>query len=268
MRTSTLGFWPARSSSGWAAGTGGDPAQGGRTMARAGELNDRYRQVLALQQSRDADSSFATDSRGIALVRRACSRSRISTRRPSTAVAEQRGACYARLGQFERALETQRRAVALHETRGDAGPYEQALGELGSTYLLMEDLAQGVPYLTKALAVAEQAGLNGRCRALGEESRGRRMFTMGTGTRRSASTRGAATAGNRRIRAACCSPRSTQPTLPPAAGKTRRRSNCSSRSSTSPRLKRPCAGPPTTVWRPSRAAPVTPAAPPSSTMPR
>ena len=71
------------------------------------------------------------------------------------------GACYARLGQFERALEMQRRAVALHEKRGAASPYEQALGELGSTYVLMEDLARGVPYLTKALAVAEQAGLNG-----------------------------------------------------------------------------------------------------------
>ena len=70
------------------------------------------------------------------------------------------GACYARLGQFGRALELQQQAVALHERRGAAGPLEQALGELGSTYVLMEDLERGVPFLTKALAVADKAGLN------------------------------------------------------------------------------------------------------------
>ena len=69
------------------------------------------------------------------------------------------GACYARLGQFDLALELQQRAVSLQEHRGVTGTYGQALGELGTTHLLMEDLERGVPYLTKALAVAEQAGL-------------------------------------------------------------------------------------------------------------
>ncbi len=71
------------------------------------------------------------------------------------------GLSYARLGDFERAVEIQRRAVALQERRGAAGPYEQALGELGTTYLLMDDLPAGLPYLTKALAVAKTAGLHG-----------------------------------------------------------------------------------------------------------
>ena len=70
------------------------------------------------------------------------------------------GACYARLGQFERAIEMQLRAIALHEKSGAAGPYEQALGELGTTYVLMEDLGRGIPHLTKALTVARQAGLS------------------------------------------------------------------------------------------------------------
>ena len=71
------------------------------------------------------------------------------------------GVCYARLGQFERALELQQRTVALQERSGAVGSYQEALGELGSTLVLMEDLERGIPHLTKALAVAQQAGLNG-----------------------------------------------------------------------------------------------------------
>ena len=71
------------------------------------------------------------------------------------------GICYARLGQFERALELQQRTVALQEHSGAVGSYQEALGELGSTLVLMEDVERGIPHLTKALAVAQQAGLNG-----------------------------------------------------------------------------------------------------------
>jgi hypothetical protein len=51
------------------------------------------------------------------------------------------------------------------------GPYEQALGELGSTYLLMEEIPKGLSYLTKALGVAEQAGLNGDAALWAQSSR-------------------------------------------------------------------------------------------------
>ena len=69
------------------------------------------------------------------------------------------GACYARLGHFEQALELQQRSVALQERRGAAGPYGQAVGELGATYLLMEDIPRAVPFLTKALKIAVDANL-------------------------------------------------------------------------------------------------------------
>jgi CHAT domain-containing protein/Tfp pilus assembly protein PilF len=71
------------------------------------------------------------------------------------------GACYARLGQFDRAVAIQKRAVARNEGSGAAGPYEVALGELGSTYLLQNDVTRAVPYLEKAIAVARDAGLDG-----------------------------------------------------------------------------------------------------------
>ncbi|MCC7177721.1 MAG: CHAT domain-containing protein [Acidobacteria bacterium] len=70
------------------------------------------------------------------------------------------GVCYARLGQFERAVALQRRAIAVHE-HGRQRDYLQALGELGSTYLLQDDIAQGIPYLQRALQIASEARLPG-----------------------------------------------------------------------------------------------------------
>ena len=44
------------------------------------------------------------------------------------------GICYSRLGQFDRAVAAQHRAVERHE-RGARREYEQALGQLGTTYI-------------------------------------------------------------------------------------------------------------------------------------
>ena len=68
------------------------------------------------------------------------------------------GICHSRLGQFDSAAEAQQRAVALHE-RGARREYEQALGQLGTTYWRWNKTREGVPYLEKALAVATEAGL-------------------------------------------------------------------------------------------------------------
>ncbi|MDH4062784.1 MAG: CHAT domain-containing tetratricopeptide repeat protein, partial [Acidobacteriota bacterium] len=70
------------------------------------------------------------------------------------------GICYARLGQFERAVVSQQQAVAIHEG-GRRQDYAQALGELGSTFLLQDDLARGMPYLKRALDIARDAELTG-----------------------------------------------------------------------------------------------------------
>ncbi|MGE0460472.1 MAG: CHAT domain-containing protein [Vicinamibacterales bacterium] len=70
------------------------------------------------------------------------------------------GVCYARLGQFERAVASQRKAITVHE-HGRQRDYLQAVGELGSTYLLQDDIAQGIPYLQRALQIASEARLPG-----------------------------------------------------------------------------------------------------------
>jgi tetratricopeptide (TPR) repeat protein len=69
------------------------------------------------------------------------------------------GMCYARLGDFDRALTLQRRAVEIHERQGPRSYFQQALGELGGTYILQGDAARGLPYLERALSVASEAKL-------------------------------------------------------------------------------------------------------------
>lgn len=68
------------------------------------------------------------------------------------------GVCYARLGDFDRALELQQRAVSLHEGRTVPVYLEQALGELGHTQLLRGDSEAAVTLLTRARTVGTAAG--------------------------------------------------------------------------------------------------------------
>jgi len=68
------------------------------------------------------------------------------------------GLCYARLGQFDRAVSMQQQAIAIQQG-GRRQSLAQALGELGSTYLLQDDLAKGAEYIQQAFSIAAEAGL-------------------------------------------------------------------------------------------------------------
>jgi CHAT domain-containing protein/Tfp pilus assembly protein PilF len=71
------------------------------------------------------------------------------------------GICYQRLGEIDRAIEFQKRAVAGHERPGRPRVfYERALGELGTTYIVNGDLASATTHLRKAMEVAKAAGLS------------------------------------------------------------------------------------------------------------
>jgi len=70
------------------------------------------------------------------------------------------GMCYSRLGQFDRAVATQRRAVDFHGRSGRKDFYEQALGELGNTYLQQSNPREALVYLNQALAVATDSALS------------------------------------------------------------------------------------------------------------
>ena len=66
--------------------------------------------------------------------------------------------CYAQLGESDRAIELLRRAVATHERLNARVYLEQALGELGSVYVLRGDFDTAIVHLTRALEVARAAG--------------------------------------------------------------------------------------------------------------
>jgi CHAT domain-containing protein/Tfp pilus assembly protein PilF len=69
------------------------------------------------------------------------------------------GLCYARLGEFERALTTQRRAVSMHQGRGPRLDLVRALGELGNTFQQQGEPRSALPHLRQALATATAADL-------------------------------------------------------------------------------------------------------------
>lgn len=68
------------------------------------------------------------------------------------------GICYARLGEFDKAIGVQTRAVAAHEARAVPLYVEQSLGELGNTYSIAGDPARALPYLERARRLALDAG--------------------------------------------------------------------------------------------------------------
>jgi CHAT domain-containing protein len=69
------------------------------------------------------------------------------------------GMCYARLGLFDRALDAQRRAVKVLENRPRSGDYEQALGQLGTTYLHQGNAREGLDYVQRAFTAASDADI-------------------------------------------------------------------------------------------------------------
>jgi CHAT domain-containing protein len=68
--------------------------------------------------------------------------------------------CYAQLGESDRAIGLLRRAVETHERLNARVYLEQALGELGSAYVVRGDFDNAIVHLTRALDVARAAGQN------------------------------------------------------------------------------------------------------------
>ena len=69
------------------------------------------------------------------------------------------GAGYARLGEFDRALKLQQRALAYHADHGPPRSHVSALGEIGNTYVQLGEPEAALPYYQKALAVAKDTNM-------------------------------------------------------------------------------------------------------------
>ncbi len=121
---------------------------------------DAYRQALALINLGMGQVVRVRCDAALSWFERALQLTQIESTSAYALALNNAGICYTRLGEFERAVSLQRRAVAQHEKTDRLRELQQALGELGSTYSLMAEFDLAVSYLQRALAIAREAGLN------------------------------------------------------------------------------------------------------------
>ena len=115
-----------------------------RTLEKAERHGDRYRQVLALN---NLGMRFVNQRRfdeALPWFVRVLSFSDLENTSVYAVSLTNAGVCYARLGDFDRAVEPSSARWRSRSGVAPPVPYEQALGELGSTYLLMDDVARGL----------------------------------------------------------------------------------------------------------------------------
>jgi tetratricopeptide (TPR) repeat protein len=126
----------------------------GSAAAEARKRGDHYREVLALNNLGMGMVVRNRCDEALTWFERVLSFQDLSEMLVYSGALNNAGACYARLGQFDRAVSLQERAVAMHRQRGAATYHEQALGELGSTYFLQNDVDRAIPYFQQALKIA------------------------------------------------------------------------------------------------------------------
>jgi CHAT domain-containing protein len=128
-------------------------------LDRSTRAGDRFRQLLSLNNLGMGGLVRSHYDRALEWFQRALGFSDLEDTAIYARALSNAGVCYARLGLFDRAIDVQRRAVAIHERRGIALPLEEALGGLGNTFILSGRPRDGLPHLQRALDVATQAKL-------------------------------------------------------------------------------------------------------------
>jgi len=129
------------------------------TVRAASESGDRYHQAFALHQLGMGQFVRGRFDQALSLFERVLAFSDLSVMSIYGKALNNAGMCYSRLGMFERAVDVQRRAIALQAKYPRSSDYEQALGQLGNTYMLQKDVDNGMSYLQRAFEVARDAGI-------------------------------------------------------------------------------------------------------------
>ena len=131
------------------------------TIKQAGQQRDQYREAVALQ---NLGTSYLFRDRfddALQYFERVLANKSLEHQLVYSVALTNAGVCYYRLGDMARAIDAQRRALAMYEHPGRPRVYYQrALGELGTTYLVNGDTANGLVNLRRAVDVAKAAGLN------------------------------------------------------------------------------------------------------------
>lgn len=130
------------------------------TVAEAVKSGDRYREVFALNNLGMGMLVRNRCDEALQWFERLLSFKDLDQMLVYSVAMNNAGICYARLGRFDRAIAVQQQAVEMHQHRGVPTYQAQALGELGTTFLLQNDVERARPYFQQALKIATDAGNN------------------------------------------------------------------------------------------------------------
>jgi CHAT domain-containing protein/Tfp pilus assembly protein PilF len=131
------------------------------TIAKARRQTDRYHEAVALLNLGTAHLFRNRFDHALQTFERILAYKDLDERLVYSVALANAGICYYRLGDIDRAIDAQKRAVASHERPGRPRVfYERALGELGTTYLVKGDTASATAYLRRAMEVAKGARLS------------------------------------------------------------------------------------------------------------
>ncbi|MGE3707326.1 MAG: tetratricopeptide repeat protein, partial [Vicinamibacterales bacterium] len=123
---------------------------------RALRLNDRYRQLQLLNNLGVGALYQARYDEALSWLERALGYSEFEDTTVYGTVLSNAGICYSRLGLFDRATSTQRRAVEIHRQRKVAPSLQLSLGSLGVTHGLRGDDREALPFLQEAFDLAKE----------------------------------------------------------------------------------------------------------------
>ncbi len=130
-----------------------------QVAAQAGAAGDRYLQARAMNDLGMGQFVRHRWDEALQWFNRVLSFNDLDQFTVYAAALSNAGSCYARLGEFDQALELQRRAVSVHAGRGPRVDFELALGELGNTFQQKGDARQALPFYRQALAAANESKL-------------------------------------------------------------------------------------------------------------
>jgi CHAT domain-containing protein len=129
-------------------------------VEQARKRGDRYHEAVALVNLGTGQLDRNRFDHALQYYERVISFQDLSTRLVHAVALTNAGTCYHRLGEIDRAIEVQKRAVASHERPGrPRAYYARALGALGTTYLVKGDTENAISHFRRAMNVGSQANL-------------------------------------------------------------------------------------------------------------
>ena len=124
---------------------------------RAIARGDRYYEASALMALGRFPFEEKRFDEALPYFERVLSFSSIQSSTPYLNALNNAGICYAWLGELDKAIALQQQAIAANEKRGHPRYLEQALGELGNTYVSKGDGKAALPLLARAYQIASDA---------------------------------------------------------------------------------------------------------------